>query len=140
MLQIDQQTVCEEMRSSVSTIQYRRQREKLSFTQRYDRLIKNCSNYLGKKLNVANCIDLILFAKKHQMNRLILLCAVFIDANFEKVFTSDEFIEMEIDGIFDLTTVLIFNEMTKNDLKNAIMFWCQYKRRERNKHIDDLLA
>ena len=116
-----------------------RQSRKLSLQQRYDHIIDVCSNYLARKLTVNNCIDIILFAKKRRLYRLLQLAAVFIDQHFDMVFTSDEFIELEPDHLYNLLTTLIYDEMTADDVKNAIMFWSKYKRSERKKYIDALL-
>lgn len=117
----------------------RRRRQKLTLQQRYDNVINMCSGYLARKLTVNNCIDMILFAKKHRMYRLLQLSAAFIDHNFEMVFTSDEFIELEPEHLFKLLPMLIYNEMTEDIMRNAIMFWFKYKKAERKKYIDVLM-
>lgn len=116
-----------------------RHSRKLSIQQRYDHIIDLCTNYLARKFTVDKCIDIILFAKKRHLYRLLQLAAVFIDQNFDLVFTSDEFIELEPDHLYNLLTTLIYDEMTVDDVKNAIMFWSKYKRSERKKYIDVLL-
>lgn len=117
----------------------RRSHNSMSLKQRYDYVIEKCTHFLAKKLTVNNCIDTILFANIHQMSQLSLLSASFIDNNFEMVFTSDEFIEMEPRHLFILLPLLIYDEMAKADMKNSILFWSKYKRTERKKYIGDLL-
>lgn len=111
-----------------------------SIQRRYNQILKNCSEYLSRKLTVNNCIEMILFGKKHRMQHLILSSAVFIDKNFEKVFVSDEFIEMTSCELFELLPLLIFDEMKKDDFINAVMFWSKYKPAERKKHTHVLLG
>lgn len=117
----------------------RRRGSKLSLQQRYDKVIKMCSDYLARKLTVNNCIDMILFARKHRIIPLHKLAAVFIDQYFDMIFTSDEFIELEPDQLFNLLPTLIYDEMTKDDIKNAIIFWSKYKKAERKKYTGVLL-
>lgn len=107
----------------------RKQRVKrLTIRQRYVRVIEMCTDYLEKKLTIENSMDMILFASRHRMERLTQSAAMFIDVNFEKVFTSDEFLELSIDQVNILTTLLIYNEMTAEDLDNAVLLWAKYQR------------
>lgn len=113
--------------------------KKLNLQQRYDRVILKCTIFLVQKLTFNNCIDTILFANKHKMYELVLLSASFINKNFEMVFSSDEFIELEAKQLFTLLPLLVYNEVTKDNMENIILFWSKYKRAKRKKHIDDLL-
>lgn len=129
------------MRSSteMARIINRRRSNTLTLQQRYDHVINVCSIYLARKLTVNNCIDMILFARKHRIDRLQKMASVFIDQYFDMIFTSDEFIELEPDQLFNLLPILIYDEMTKDDIKNAIIFWSKYKKAERKKYTGVLL-
>lgn len=110
--------------------------KKLTIRQRYARVIEMCTDYLEKKLTIENCMEMILFANRHRMKRLTQTAATFIDVNFEKVFTSDEFLELSIDQLNILTTLLVYNEMAGDDLDNAVLLWSKYQRKmSKRKHI-----
>lgn len=82
---------------------------------------------------------MILFAEKHGMRRLGLTAASFMDNNFEMVFTTDEFIELQIDDLLILLHSLIYDQLNPDDMKNAILFWSKYKRTERRIYVNYLL-
>lgn len=118
----------------------RRHGTKRSLKQRFDRVIERCSMYLIRKTTVDSCLDLILFANRHKMHRLSKYCAVFIDLTFEKVLSSDEFLEMNAEQLTALLPLLIYNEMTSMDMKNAIQLWAMYRKKERRQHIERLIT
>lgn len=115
---------------------YKRWLAKLPIQQHFDRVIEMCTDYLGKKLTISNCIDTLIFAHNHGMHRLYQLTASFIDVNFESVFTSDEFFEMTTDQMIEFSPLLIYDEMSESDMQNALLLWSKYKRIERKKHVD----
>lgn len=103
-------------------------KRRLSIQQQYDRVIEMCTTYLAEKLTVWNAIDMIFFARNHRMTRLQATVALFIDVNHETVFTSDEFLELNIDQIIALSVLLIYNEMSSDNMENAILLWTKYQR------------
>lgn len=109
--------------------------QSLSIDEHFHRTIELCTNYLVKHLSVSNCIDILLFAHDRQMNRLYQTTASFIDFNFEKVFTSDEFLELSVDQVISLIPLLIYNEMTETNMEDALQLWTKYKRVQRKKQI-----
>lgn len=110
--------------------------ERLSIKEHYKRVIEMCTDYFERKLTTTNCIDMLIFAHNHGMERLYRLTASFIDVHFERVFTSDEFFELTIDEMITLMPLLIYDEMTENDMENALVLWSKYKRIERKTQVD----
>lgn len=110
--------------------------QRLSINQHYNRVIEMCTDYLERKLTTSNCIDLLIFAHDHQMDRLYRLCASYIDIHFESVFTSDEFLELSIDKMITLIPLLVYDEMSESDMENALQLWSKYKRLERKKRVE----
>lgn len=98
------------------------------FQRRFNRVYKMCCVYLASKINVGNCIDMALFADKHQFHRLSQSALKYIDAHFEWIFTSDEFLELPVNNLFKLIPLLVYNEMCKMDAVNAICLWINYRR------------
>lgn len=107
--------------------------EQLSIEQHYNRVIEMCTDYFEQKLTTSNCIDMVIFAHNHGMHRLYRLTASFIDVHFETVFTSDEFLELSVDKMITLMPLLVYDEMSENDMENALLLWSKYKRIERKK-------
>lgn len=105
--------------------------ERLPIERHYNRVIEMCTSYLEGKLTTSNCIDMLIFAHNHGMDRLYRLTASFIDVHFESVFTSDEFFELSIDEMITLIPLLIYDEMSESDMENALQLWYKYKRIER---------
>lgn len=118
---------------SINDIRKPRKPKSLTIKQHYAHVIALCTNYLEQKLTVNNCIDTILFADSHGMERLSRLTAMFIDVNFEMVFTSDEFLELNTSQLIALMPLLLYNEMSEDDMKNAVLLWSKYKQSERKK-------
>lgn len=107
--------------------------ERLPIEEHYNRVIEKCTNYLERKLTTSNCIDMLIFAHRHEMDRLYRLTASFIDVHFEHVFTSDEFFELSTDQMITLMPLLIYDEMKESDMENALQLWYKYKRIERKR-------
>lgn len=118
---------------SINDIQKRRKPKSLTIRQQYARVIAMCTKYLEQQLTVNNCIDTILFADGHGMKHLSHLAAMFIDVNFEMVFTSDEFLELNTSQLIALMPLLLYHEMSENDMENAVLLWSKYKQAERKK-------
>lgn len=116
--------------------QRRRRCPILAIRQQYNRVIEMCTEYLEQKMTVNNCIEMMIFADKHRMYRLSRMAAKFIDVNFETVFISDEFLELTIDQLLDIVPLLVYKEMTEDDIQNAILLWSKYKRVERKKCVN----
>lgn len=110
---------------------YKRWLRKLSIREHYDRVIRLCTDYFVQKLTISNCIDRLIFAHNCRLERLYQLTASFIDVNFEKVFTSDEFFELSVDEIITLAPLLIYDEMSETNMEDALILWSKYKRVER---------
>lgn len=83
---------------------------------------------------------MILFAEKHGMWRLGLSAASFMDNNFEMIFTTDEFIELEPNDLLNLLNLLCYDQLTEGDMASAILFWSKYKRPERKMYVNSLLG
>lgn len=110
--------------------------ERLPIEKHYNRVIDKCTDYLQQKLTTSNCIDMLMFAHNHGLERLYRLTASFIDVHFERVFTSDEFFELTIDQMITLMPLLVYDEMTESDMENALQLWYKYKRIERKKCVN----
>lgn len=115
---------------------YKQWLERLPIEKHYLRVIEKCTDYLEQKLTTSNCIDMLIFAHNHGMQRLYRLTASFIDVNFEIVFNSDEFLELSFDQMVTMMPLLIYDEMTESDMENALQLWYKYKRIERKKCAD----
>lgn len=108
--------------------QYRRLNSSKHFRRRFNRVYKMCCDYLATKINADNCIDMTLFAEKHQFHRLTQSALKYIDEHFEWVFTSDDYLELPIIDLLKLIPLLIYNEMCKTDVVNATWLWINYRR------------
>lgn len=112
---------------------YKQWLERLSIKRHYQRVIEKCTDYLERKMTTWNCIDTLIFAHNHGMDRLYRLTASFIDIHFEHVFTSDEFFELSTDKLVTLMPLLIYDEMNESDMENALQLWYKYKCSERKR-------
>lgn len=77
---------------------------------------------------------MLLFADANEMQRLAVMSAIYIDVHFEKVLSSDEFLELTNEQMITLQSLLIYNEMTDADMDNAILLWSKYKTAERRRN------
>lgn len=107
--------------------------------QRYQSVVNMCCNYLNTKLDIYNCIEMALFAENHNLFALIKFSIQFIDRNFEEALTSDEFLEMSIQDMRKLLSLLEYNVMSKTDVRNAVLLWSKYKQKSRKQHLNELL-
>lgn len=110
-----------------------------NWKKRYNRIINMATEYLTKKLTPNDCIEMLLFANRIQMERFAKLCAEYIDTNFLFVFSSDEFLELDAEQLGTLLSLMVFQKMNKDDAKSGIKFWAKYKRAQRKKYVSDLL-
>lgn len=106
---------------------------------RFYQVYTMCCDYFVSNLTAGNCIDTALFAAEHQYNGLSDIAFDFIDKNFEKVFTSDEFLELSSEQMLQLIPLLEYNEMQAIDVERAISLWIKYKRNIRLKYKKALL-
>lgn len=109
--------------------------QRLSIREHFNRIIEMCTDYFAQHLTISNCMDTLIFAHNRRMDRLYRLTASFIDRNFERVFTSDEFFELPVDKLITLIPLLIYDEMSETDMEHALQLWSKYKRVERKKEI-----
>lgn len=126
------------MQSREKSIDYVPDKEELE--QRYKFVTDMCCEYLNTKVNIYNCIEMALFAHNHHLDALIKSSIQFIDRNYKEVFTSDEFLEMSIQNMRKLLLILEYNEMSKTDVRNAVLLWSEYKKNRRKKHLNDLFG
>lgn len=112
----------------VKNYQHRQLDGSKRFQRRFNQVYKMCCDYLASKINVGNCIDMALFAHKHQFHRLSRSALKYIDEHFEWVFTSDEYLELPIIDLLKLIPLLVCNEMCETDIFNAILLWINYRR------------
>lgn len=125
------------MQSRKKSIDYVPSRKQVE--QRYQSVVNMCCNYLNTRLDIYNCIEMALFAENHHLLTLITFSIQFIDRHFEKVLTSDEFLEMSIPNMHKLLSLLEYNVMSKTDVRNAVLLWSKYKEKSRKQHLNELL-
>jgi len=86
---------------------------KLSNEYNMKKLSTDCQKKLLNKITVENAINYVLFAEKYGAEKLRKACLFFIAKNFEKVFATPNF--KELDGLDCIEIVKLSNYYTTRD-------------------------
>lgn len=105
----------------------------------YCHVINMCSEYLCKRVNSYNCIEMILFADDNQLNVLIEYCIQYAAAHSGYIFMSDDFLEATTEQMKRLLCLFRCHPIPKDDIYNGILLWTEYKRKRRSKYLDEML-
>lgn len=107
--------------------------------KRYYQVINMCSEYLCTRINVENCVEMLLFAEDHGLHIIIEFCIQYTADHSQQIFISDQFLEATPEQLARLLRLFRYQPITNDEIKNGVILWAEYKRKRRYKYLDEML-
>ena len=96
-----------------------------------------CAVYMGKKLDVDNCIGIHFFAQAHECDHLEFQAWDVITEHFEAVAECSEFMDLCSENVIE---IIKYDDIqaTEEEVFEASLHWLEHKPEERSMHIYDI--
>ena len=98
-----------------------------------------CAEYLERCLDIANCLGIHNLAMFYQCTSLAESAWDFINYNFVSVCQEEEFLQLSLETLLDLTKSRNINIKKEDSMFEAVMRWVTADRDVRSEHIEQLL-
>lgn len=102
-------------------------------------LAKSCSNFLEAHIDFSNCIGVRAFADLYSCSSLERFAFKYICEHFLDVVHSDEFLELNKDGLIDLLKCNALQVYSEDEVFNAVELWISHGYEQRKACASEVL-
>ena len=102
-------------------------------------LSKSCSSFLEAHLDHTNCLGIRAFADMYSCTTLEQFAFRYICEHFLEVVKSDEFLELDKEGLIDLLKCNSLQVYSEDEIFNAVELWINHHYEQRKRYASDVL-
>ncbi len=106
----------------------------------FEEIRRVCCGFLRHRLNIENCLGVKTFAGFHGCTQLESAAAMFSQSHFSEVCKKEEFLCFSADQLKELLSSDHLNVATEFEVFQALIYWVQENKEERQKYVADLIG